>query len=87
MNTTHTAGVLDTRPPSGPHYQGQISSEATGATVALTYNDEGGYNAARLVLVWNALAHLDNDAVTRLGRSLERFNSDELRDLLADDGF
>ncbi len=87
MNTTHAAGVLGTRPPSGPHYQGQIFNDATSEMVALTYNDEGGYNAARLALVWNALAHLDNDAVERLGRSLEQHNSDTLRDLLADEGF
>jgi len=30
---------------TSPHYQGQISSETTGVTIAITYNDESGANA------------------------------------------
>ncbi len=44
-------------------------------------------DAERICLVWNTLAHLDNDAVERLGKWVEQQNSDTLRDMLADEGF
>ena len=47
MNTTkHTPGPWSGRAGSSPHYQGQVSSEATGATIAITYSDESGANVA-----------------------------------------
>lgn len=38
---------------SEPHEQAQVSDEATGATVAITYSDTGGAFAAELVKRWN----------------------------------
>ena len=50
MNTkghAHTPGTWYTsdKGPSSPHYQGQVAVEETGRTIAITYDDEGGYNA------------------------------------------
>ncbi len=91
MNTTHTAEHLPgTLTATGitikssfdrkPHTVARLSNP-----VYVKANMEA--TAARLTLCWNTLSHLDNDAVTRLGRSLAQQNSDTLRDLLADEGF
>ena len=47
MPHAHTPGTWYTsdKGPSGPHYQGQVAVEETGRTIAITYDDEGGYNA------------------------------------------
>ncbi len=42
-------------------------------------------NAARLVLCWNALEGFDGPTVTRLAAWLERYNGDELRQMLTED--
>ena len=44
MKNEHTPGPLYFSEGSTPHHQGQISSEASGHTLAVTYNDEGGHN-------------------------------------------
>ena len=47
MPHAHTPGTWYTsdKGPSSPHYQGQVAVEETGRTIAITYDDEGGYNA------------------------------------------
>ncbi len=89
MNTTHTAGMLTVRTPRTRGNNGYSNLHGGGEIVAVVHGSrlEAKANAARLALVWNTLAHLDNDAVERLGKWMEQHNSDELRDLLADEGF
>lgn len=44
--TARTDGPWNVSKPSAPHFQSEISSEVTGRTIAVTYNDEGGQNGA-----------------------------------------
>lgn len=65
--TQHAPGPWNFRLGSSPHHQGQVSSESTGVTVAITYSDENGANglliaaAPELLAVceW-AISHIDN---------------------------
>jgi len=45
MTHTQQKWATSDRKPTAPHYQGQIYDEATGQTVAISYNDEGGHHA------------------------------------------
>ena len=57
MNT-HTPGAWYTsdKGTSSPHYQGQVAVEETGRTIAITYDDEGGYNAHLIAAAPDGLA-------------------------------
>lgn len=59
MTTKHTPGPWCYHKGSDPHNQGQIYSEATGATVAISYSDEGGANAALIAAAPEMLAALE----------------------------
>jgi hypothetical protein len=41
----HTPGPWYSRNGRSPHFQGQVASESTGATIAISYSDEDGANA------------------------------------------
>lgn len=43
-------------------------------------------DAERLALCWNALEGMDDDTVRRLGEWLARYNADELRQMLDEEG-
>lgn len=43
-------------------------------------------DAERLALCWNALEGLDGDTVRRLGAWLAKYNNDELRQMLDEEG-
>lgn len=51
-NWLHKAG-------HAPHHQGQVYDETTGATVAVTYDDEGGQRAAMMAAAPDMLAALE----------------------------
>lgn len=90
MTPAHTPGTLTACPGNARALYNLETSDSKGndlLPIATCRGSDREANAARLALDWNTLAHLDNDVVERLGRSLARYNSDELRDLLADDGF
>ncbi len=53
---THTPGPWSGREGSSPHHQGQVSSEATGATIAVTYSDESGANVRLIAAAPDLLA-------------------------------
>lgn len=59
MNASHTPGPWHYRVGADPHNQGQVSSESTGATVAITYGDEGGANAHLIAAAPDLLAALE----------------------------
>jgi len=76
-NWTHKQG-------SSPHYQGQIYDEVTGKTIAITYNDEGGQNAALLASAPDLLAALESlleqvDALRWIGEIKEQAESTQCK--------
>ncbi len=44
--------------------------------------EENTENAIRLALCWNTLEHLDGPTVSRLAKWLERYNGDELNQMM-----
>ena len=56
----HTPGPWYSRNGSSPHFQGQIASESTGATVAISYSDEDGANARLIAAAPELLDALQN---------------------------
>ena len=61
----------------------------TGQTVATAHDlfEFKPGDAERLCLCWNTLEGLDDELVTRIGKWLERYNGDELAEMLKDEGF
>jgi hypothetical protein len=55
----HTPGPWYSRNGSSPHFQGQIADETTGATVAISYSDEGGAHARLIAAAPELLAALE----------------------------
>lgn len=49
-------------------------------------SDDTAADAYRLAACWNALEHLDDDVAARLVAWLERYNNDELRQMLDEEG-
>lgn len=79
----NTPGPLGYREGSSPHYQAQIYDNK-GKTVAISYNDEGGYNAQRLTACWNACDGINPEAVNELLEALRRvegFMADMAKDI------
>ena len=70
MKNEHTPGPLYFSEGSTPHHQGQISSEASGHTLAVTYNDEGGHNGR--------LYAAAPDLLKTLAAMVETFNTKEI---------
>ena len=66
-----------------PHFQGQISSDTTGATVALAYNDESGANTALIAAAPDLLAALRNLVKRNLIKDTDGDHYDEVLDAIA----
>jgi hypothetical protein len=54
----HTPGPWYSRNGSSPHFQGQVASESTGDTIAISYSDEDGANARLIAAAPELLAVL-----------------------------
>ena len=68
----HTPGPWYSRNGSSPHFQGQIASESTGATVAISYSDEDGANARLIAAAPDLL-----DACLRMRDRLTELANDQ----------
>ncbi len=66
-----TPGLLYYKAGAAPHYQGQVTSEETGQTIAVTYGDEDATNARHLFACWNACEGINPEAVPDMRAELE----------------
>lgn len=62
---------------SDPHNQGQVIDQATGHTVAVTYNDEEGKNARLIAASPDLLETLDG-VMKALSRMIDKHDPDSI---------